>query len=216
MSTARARIVIITGGDLLIEPAVEDADFVIAVDSGYDHAMARAIHVDLLVGDMDSITPGGRDHAVACGVVIEEYPGDKNETDLEIAIGAAVSRGATSIDIYGGEGGRLGHLLGIALSTAGPKWHSANLTWHTRTGSLRTATPGRPVTLPTSVGEIVTLLPVGDVHGVTATGVRWPLTDASLTLGTTRGVSNEATQAYVTIEVGDGTLLVIQEGPSIP
>ena len=215
MATTGTGVVILAGGEMDANPSIADTDLVIAADSGYDHAMERSISVDVLIGDLDSISPTGLQHARDNRVTIEEHSRDKDDTDLELAIKAAIVREATSIRIYGGEGGRLGHLLSVALSTTHPGWAPVDIAWHTATGIVRTATPTHRVAFQTPIGQFVTLLPVGDAHGVTTTGLRWSLDNATLELGTSRGVSNESILEHVAIEVGCGAVLVIQEGPEI-
>ncbi|MDK1102428.1 MAG: thiamine diphosphokinase [Actinomycetota bacterium] len=212
MTTSKTRGVVITGGHLNTEPDVGVDDFVIVADSGYDHAMARSISVDLLIGDLDSISDTGLSHARNSGVEIEAHSAQKAQTDLELAVSAAVTRGADSIDIYGGEGGRLDHLLSAALSLTNPAWRDVRIAWHTSSGVVRVVTPSQPLSVTVTVGQTVTLLPVGDAHSVTTSGLRWPLTDESLTRGVSRGVSNKAITNEVSIEVGQGAVLVIIEG----
>ncbi len=48
------------------------------------------------------------------------------------------------------------------------------------------------------------------VTGVTYTGLAYPLADATLRLGSTRGVSNELAGREARISVGAGMLLVIE------
>lgn len=212
MATSPTRAVIIAGGELDTIPVVGSEDLVVAADSGYDHAVALGVPVDVLVGDLDSISVVGREHARTSPVEIEQHPTDKDATDLELAIRAAVSRGATVIDIHGGEGGRLGHLLGVVLSLTNSEWDAVDIAWHTDTAVVRAATQKRPVVLSVDIGEVITILPVGDVSGVTTTGLRWSLKDTSLERGTTVGISNESVSRRVTIDVGKGTVIVAREG----
>jgi thiamine pyrophosphokinase len=216
MTTIPERAVIFAGGEIHTSPSIETGDFVIAADSGYDHALAERARVDLLVGDLDSISSSGLDHAQRVGVEIEQHPVDKDRTDLEIALAAAIERQVSTIDIFGGEGGRIGHLLSIALLISSTNTASLNLAWHTDTGTVRAATPVRPTEFSTSIGDLVTLLPVGDASGVTTKGLRWPLNEALLTRGTSAGVSNEAVTGQITVGVATGALLVIHEGPVSP
>ena len=213
MATNLKRAIVLAGGELNTTPFADKSDFVIAADSGYDHAVAIDLHVDLLVGDLDSISAVGLAHAKHAGIEIQQHPMDKDHTDLELALVQALDRGATVIDIHGAEGGRIGHLLSVALLTAAPMFASAGLTWHTDTGTIRAANADHVVDFAASIGDTVTLLPIGDSGGITTTGLRWLLDDATLTTGTSMGVSNEAISDHVTVEVQKGSLLVIHEGP---
>jgi thiamine pyrophosphokinase len=212
MPTNPKRAIVLAGGELNTSPFRDSDDFVIAADSGYDHAVALDVHVDLLVGDLDSLSTAGLAHARRAGVAIEQYPTDKDHTDLELALTAAIDHGATVIDIHGAEGGRIGHLLSVALLAVAPSFASVGVTWHTDTGTIRAANAGHPVELAVSIGDTITLLPVGNAGGVTTTGLQWPLDDAFLTTGTSMGVSNEAISDQVAVEVREGSILVIHEG----
>jgi thiamine pyrophosphokinase len=209
MATSHTRAVVIAGGELHTEPSVAPTDLVIAADSGYDHALSLGVTVDLLIGDLDSLSPEGLNHAHTHDVQVDRHPEDKDATDLELAIRAAIERGVDAVDVFGGEGGRIDHLLGVGLSISSREWESIDIAWHTGTGIVRTATSTRPVELKTVIGDTITIIPIGDVHGVTTTGLRWPLTDAVLTRGASIGVSNEAISDRASIEVSEGAVLVI-------
>jgi thiamine pyrophosphokinase len=211
MTTSPIRAVVIAGGEIHTTPTIESDDLVIAADSGYDHALSLGIQVDLLIGDLDSISPTGLDHVRAHRVETLEFPKDKDNTDLELALRAALDRGATTVAIHGGEGGTIAHLLGVALSIIHRDWEEIDVVWHTGTGIIRPATRNRSIEASVEVGDTITIIPVGDVRGVTTSGLRWPLENASMEYGTTLGISNEATATTVTVAVDEGALLVIQE-----
>jgi len=213
MTTSPDRTIVFAGGELHTAPVAGPGDLVIAADSGYDHALALGIPVDVLIGDLDSISPTGLEHARSSGVEVIQHPTDKDDTDLELALRAAMDRGATTVDIHGGEGGRLGHLMSVALSTTHPERERINISWHTGTGIVRSAMPQNPVVFSATTGEVVTLIPVGKADGVTTKGLRWSLDDAALERGSSRGVSNETIAEQITIEVGEGAVLVVAEGP---
>ena len=61
------------------------------------------------------------------------------------------------------------------------------------------------------IGALCTLLAVhGPAHGVTTAGLRYPLHDATLLPGSTRGVSNELVVPTAQVSITDGTLVVVQ------
>ena len=205
-------VTVIAGGEVLVPPNPHPLAFVIAADSGYDNALAHGIEADLLVGDMDSVSPEGLLHAEARGIPVVRHSIDKDETDLELALAAAVDRGATRIEIHGGEGGTIAHLLGVAMGLTSPRWADTQVTWHTATGRVCVARPGHPVTVSRAAGRTLSVIPVDDLRGVDVTGTRWQLEHEDLPAGSTRGVSNEITDDTATVSIRDGIGLVIIEG----
>lgn len=203
--------IIIAGGDMHTSPAVAPGTIVVAADSGYDHAVAAGLDVDLLIGDLDSISSEGLAHATDHGVRIERHEREKDLTDLELATQAALALGATSIEIHGGEGGRIAHLLGVALGMATDIAGDLPLSWHTRTGVVRVVSPSGTLTLDGSVGTQVSIIPIGDVTGVATTGLRWSLDGDDLPSGTSRGLSNEITDPHPTVAVETGYAFVVLE-----
>lgn len=95
---ANRHALIFTGGPVPQDlQALPDADFIIAADSGIDNAQRLGSTVDLLVGDLDSASSRAKESAQA----VESHPVDKDETDLELALTAALAAGATSATIVG-------------------------------------------------------------------------------------------------------------------
>jgi thiamine pyrophosphokinase len=185
--------------------------WIVAADSGLEHVHALGRHADLVVGDMDSVTAATLARAVADGTVVEQHPTDKDATDLELALDAAVRAGATRVTVVGAGGGRLDHFLANALLFASPSWSSFEL--HALVGDAHVVVvrDRERVELRGELGSIVSLLPVGGpARGVHTTGLRWPLTNDDLPAGSTRGVSNEMTELTGTVSLATGVLLVIQ------
>ena len=89
--TSRA-VVIVAGGHPLggLHPELPAGAFVIAADGGVDRALALGLHVDLAVGDFDSVTPAGLAAVRAAGARVERHPPTKDATDLELALDAAL------------------------------------------------------------------------------------------------------------------------------
>ena len=192
-------------------------DLVIAADSGMSLANVLDLHVDLLVGDLDSVSSDALAAATASGVAVERHPVAKDRTDLAIALDVALAHRPRRVTVVGGHGGRLDHLLGNALLLASPAYAAARLVG--RFGPATLTVIRDDVRLTGRPGELVSLLPVhGPVHGVVTRGLRFPLHEEELTAGTSRGVSNVFEAAVADVRVGSGTLLAVQPGlaPSAP
>jgi thiamine pyrophosphokinase len=205
-------VVVLAGGESVAAGArlpVTDTDLVIAADSGVHHARALGLHVDLVVGDLDSVDARELDAVVEAGATVERHPVDKDATDLELALHAAVDRGAERIVVLGAGGGRFDHFLANVLVLASPAFAGARV--EALVGAARVVVVHDKAVVDGEPGDLLTLLPVGGpAEGVRTTGLRFALDGERLDAGTTRGVSNELTGNQATITVDGGVLLVVQ------
>lgn len=210
----RLQAIVLADGDAVAPAFSLDGDIVIAADGGLGLAAPLGLDVSVVVGDMDSVDPEQLAAAERDGARIERHPTDKNATDLELAIDAALAAGAGAITIVGGSGGRFDHWLANAMLLAGERYRDVLVRWLAPSAQLTVCDPQRPATIDGNPGDVVSLIPIGSrVAGVNADGLRWPLTDATLPLGSTRGVSNEIITAPATVTVDDGTLFVVHLEP---
>jgi len=179
--------------------------FVIAADSGLEYARRLGLEVNLIVGDLDSVTPDTL--AEYSHVPIERHSPDKDQTDLELAIDAAAGIDASQVIVVGGSGGRIDHLLANAALLTSDRFAGLELSW--LTAEARTHVVRSALTIHGSAGDLVSLIPYGGAAvGVTTTGLRWSLENDALPSGTTRGISNEMTGPVARIGLTEGVLLV--------
>lgn len=190
---------------------VPEADFVIAADSGLHLAADLGLEVDLVIGDLDSVDRTALNAAIAAGAALESHPTDKDATDFELALRAARDRGAQHVTVFGGYGGRLDHAIANVLLLGAAEY--ADLTVRAHVGpAILTVIRGH-AQLQGEPGSLVSLLPVGGpVVGITTRGLRWNLSDDTLSPGSSRGVSNEFAEPRADISISDGTIVAIQPG----
>ena len=189
----------------------DGAGLVVAVDGGADTADRLGLRPDLAVGDFDSIAPGGLERLRAAGIPVEVVSEAKDESDTELAIRAALSRGADALTIVGGLGGRPDHLIAnvalLALDALGERSVEL-LDDRSRISLLRG--PGRRE-LRGRVGDLVSLLPLGrGVDGVSTAGLAWPLADEALPVGPARGLSNVRVEPVASVALHSGLLVVVE------
>jgi thiamine pyrophosphokinase len=182
--------------------------FVIAADSGLDHAAALGRHVDLIVGDLDSVDVAALADARREGSDVEAHPSAKDQTDLELALDAALARGFRRVTVVGGHGGRLDHFLANLTLLASPRYTGAQLdAWVGDAGVVVVRGEAELAAWP---GARLTLIPLGGAaRGIRTEGLRYPLADEDLEAGTTRGVSNEFTAARARVALRAGTLVAV-------
>jgi len=201
-------VLIFAGGDapdvgLLQE--LPDSDVVVAADSGYDHAVGLGLRVDVLVGDMDSITST----PLPRHVVVERHPTDKDATDLELALDFVARDSPDRVVVVGGSGGRVDHELATAGLMCSSRWPSIDdLDWVSNRGWIYVIRERRII--HGDKGSSLSLVPLGgSARSVTTKGLKWELKGETIEAGSTRGVSNVMTGPTVDIAVEDGCLLAV-------
>lgn len=201
-------VLIFSGGDplrsdqILVLPEGDDVT-VIGADSGVDRALAAGRTVDVAVGDFDSVTATGLARAEGSGAEIQRHPASKNETDLELAIEAALERSPDRILLVAMSGGRPDHELAGMMLLADP--NLAGVDVDVLFDEARVSVVRSRRRFAGRVGDLLSLIPVGgDAVGVTTTGLQYPLDGETLELSKGRGVSNVfvATVAEVSLEAG--------------
>lgn len=206
--------VVLVGGtipDRRLLDGANNAEIVIAADSGVRIARTHGLPIHAVVGDLDSASEGDIAWARAEGAEIIAHPADKDATDLELALDRAESAGVDRIVAVGIDGGRLDHELGNWSTLCGKR--DALVEVHSSSGQATVLHAGthNSLKLHGEPGEIVSLLPrFGDAHGVTTSGLRWELDDETLLSASTRGVSNEFTGSEAVVTVTNGTLMVVR------
>jgi thiamine pyrophosphokinase len=191
------------------------AERVLAADGGAATALTLRLRPDLVLGDLDSLGQRVQRLLRRQGVAFELHPTDKDATDGELALWRALAWGATTITIVGGLGGpRLDHGLANILLLGREALAGRRVTLLDNRNEVRLLRDGEAWRWVSQPGEIVSLLPLfDDVAGVTTEGLRWPLHQATLTLASTRAVSNEALANQAGVRVGTGRLLVTRSLP---
>jgi len=193
----------------LVARLAASADLVIAVDGGGAVCREAGVQPDILVGDFDSLESSLVDEFVSAGVRIVEYPADKDETDLALALAVARREGVDRVTVTAASTGRLDHTLAVAGTLAA----AADLQPRLREPELRgwvvSTALGSRLTLK-GMGATVSILAPGWNATVSVRGVRWPLTKAELAPLSVLGMSNIITDgAGAVIEVHAGTVLVL-------
>ena len=157
----------------------------------------------VVIGDMDSLDDETRGWLEYNHCEFIRYPPAKDETDLELALHLAQTRGADEITILGGFGGRADHFLANALlltQQTGVRLLSA--TSEMWIGSGLDVLYGKK-------GDIVSLLALdARVEGITTEGLQYPLDDETLERGSTRGISNVMLSERAQVQSTRGALLI--------
>lgn len=205
-------VVVVANGELSnpeeLLRIVDQADILVAANGGANWLMTHDRAPDVLIGDLDSVSPlmMGRLRGANCCIV--RHPPEKDETDTELALLEAVSIGARRITILGAMGRRIDHELANVLLLTMPQLASVETVIFNGSSYLFVLR-GTGV-ISGQIGDVVSLIPLGgNAEGIVTEGLKYPLHDETLYVGPARGVSNALIEAVARVTVRRGSLLVV-------
>ncbi len=196
---------IIGAGDLPLLYIKKDG-LVIAADGGLDQL--GDIIPDIVVGDFDSAAAPPPENAVI-------LPVEKDVTDMRYAADMGIENGCDTYILYGGTGGRPDHTFAnySLLCYLAEKGKTAYLLGD---GFITTAINNDSVKIQGEIGNTLSVFSAGDrAEGVALKGLKYTLSDHTLTFSDPLGVSNSFTEPTAEISVKSGTLLIMWEEKNI-
>lgn len=213
----RQHAVIVSGGTVEEKLALdilkkEPSAFRIAVDRGLEFFYRQKIRPDYIVGDFDSIAP----QIIAwykeqTEIPIREFDPVKDASDTEIAVRHAVEHGCGSIQILGGTGTRLDHVMANIQVLSIPA--RAGIPAEIIDGYNRIRIVEKEVRLKKSetYGEYFSLFPLGgEIRHLYIRGAKYPLTDHTLVPYDSLCVSNQIAGEEAVITFGEGMVILME------
>jgi len=187
-----------------------DSSVIICADGAAQILKMSDITPDFIVGDMDSIDENTLRYFETKESGIIRYPGDKDETDTQLALEYAFGMNPDEIRIFGALGGRVDHMLAniSLLVMCAKRGVDAKIV----DKDCELFVIDRSCVIDGRKGETVSLIPISsDVRGITLEGFRYPLSNGLMKIGRPYGVSNRLTGTRGTISVKSGYLLIIRQ-----
>lgn len=182
------------------------ADQIVAADGGANAARALGLIPDLIIGDLDSVTPATR--RAFTGVRTLRIRRQDN-TDIEKALDYVRDHGGDRVIVLGATGGR----IDMTLATLSVCWRYVSVLDVLIAGEGWYAVPLRGTrTFEAPRGTRVSLLPFGRCSGITLRGLRFPLVNGTLRIGEV-AVSNVVRSRRFSVTVRRGNLLVAVFAP---
>ena len=186
-----------------LHPRPEPGDYVIAADGGWLTCCKENIVPDLLLGDFDSLGD------MPDFLHIEQFPVEKDDTDMMLAIKRGLASGHREFHIYGGIGGRrtdqtIANMQArVYLARRGARG------WLYGVGETYTAIHNDAIVLSAQERGILSVFCLGaDAEGVTISGAQYDVEKAVLSADFPLGVSNHFIGKDVTVSVEKGSLLL--------
>lgn len=178
-------------------------DIVIAADAGIRYLENSGISPDYIIGDFDSLgtLPEGDN-------VVRLKP-EKDITDMHAAVDIGIEKGCTDFVIYGATGGRLAHTLAniqLAASLAQKGFGVVIKDEKTEIRAICNSSAG----FSADYSGYISVFAHSDVcTGVTIKGLKYELENSEMKNSFALGVSNEFFGKESTVEVKNGTLIIV-------
>lgn len=183
---------------------------IIAADGGTNYCRKLGLVPDVIIGDMDSIDRDPAATNFGKAVEIIRHQARKDATDLELAVRLAIERGARSIVILGALGGRWDMSFGNLFLPALPEFSRVPVKLVDGCQEIVLVAGKKTVLFEGNPGDTLSLVPAGGaVTGITLEGLDYPLVNATLPCGTSRGISNVLVGTKATVSLESGTLICI-------
>ncbi len=182
-------------------------DVVVALDGAANRLMELDFIPDVIIGDLDSISPSVLEKCTSNGVQIIRIP-SQEQSDISKGLNWVQQEQPNArIDVIGIEIGRYDHHL-AAYSALFECQSKATILLD---GWTAKRVDSNPTAFTVKPNAIISLIALGRVQGVTLEGCQYPLEDATLVTGT-QGVSNKAIGTEIIVSAQSGDLLLLIEG----
>lgn len=192
---------------------------VACADSGLDTAKKLGLSVDFLLGDFDSVqkeTLGSfiEESLKDGSTKFEKYPPEKDYTDMHLVLEWAVSKEPSGIVILGATGGRLDHLVANINMLMLPLKNNIPAYIIDQNNKLCLVNGNFTIeNKQNNYWKYISVYPLTEeVTGLSLSGVKYPLDNATVKKGTSMTISNEfaenAEEAVISLD--KGILIVIQ------
>ena len=188
-----------------LQELAQRANYIVAADGGADHARRAGVVPDVIIGDLDSVSPSARKQFASSQWVFVDK---QNNTDLQKALDYLIKHKCKKCTLIGFDGGRPDFTLGNLLALYP---YARKMDWCVEINGWQIYPLIKTKTFNARPGARVSLLPLTPCSGVTLAGLKFPLTNARLPLGTTRTLSNVSLKKRFTVNLQKGFLLVYLE-----
>lgn len=191
----------------LLNQLLEWSPFVVVLDSAIERVIQLGIKIDVLLGDFDRgfSTEYYKEKQYPLEVV---HTPDQNKTDLEKAFDYLIEKGHKAANVIWATGKRADHTM-------------TNITnivrYRNELKIVLLDDHSKIFLLPKKFEKwytkdsVISLIPIGEVHGISSKNLFYPLNNDKLTLGYRTGSSNHvANDGIIEIEYEEGDLLMME------
>ncbi|MBQ2916838.1 MAG: thiamine diphosphokinase [Clostridia bacterium] len=208
------KTLIVSGGnveDNILDSLKDEFNYIIASDRGLEVLDKFNVVPNYIIGDFDSIDKNILEKYINNkDIIIKELNPEKDYTDTHMAIKLAIELNSKQITIVGAIGTRIDHTIAnihIIKETLDNNVECKIIDERNEIQLINKRT-----TLEKDEKyKYVSLIPLTTkVEGISLKGFKYSLSNATLEIGHSIGVSNEQIQDSAEIDLGEGVLILIK------
>ena len=191
----------------LLGQLLEWSPFVVVLDSAIERVLDLEIKVDVLLGDFDSGFDANYYKEIQYPLEIIHTP-NQDKTDLEKAFEFLIERNFSAVNVVWATGKRADHTITNITSIAKFR-NQLKIVLFDDHSKIHLLPQKFQKWYPKNT--VISLIPIGEVHGIHSENLFYPLKNDSLTIGYRTGSSNHvAEDGLITIEHSEGDLLLME------
>ncbi|RLF60125.1 MAG: thiamine diphosphokinase [Thermoplasmata archaeon] len=185
---------------------LNESNKIICADGGGEHAKELDIIPDYIIGDLDSVSKSTISYFKVLGKtkIIENK--DQDKTDLELAILLAETLDPNEINILGAIGNRIDHTLANIYCLNKIR---SDIKAQIIDDKNIIELVEKPIDVKGDKGDIVSIIPLTDISGLSYNGMKWLVSDKDTEFGWF-GISNRLTNKKGNISFSKGKILVMR------
>ena len=210
MSSTRSALVLLNGSppeESLLHSIWNQTDFKIFADGAADSLIGSSYFPDLILGDLDSIHPASLEYHKDTEILLLS---DQNTTDAEKSLLYCIKEGFQTVHFLGSQGKRTDHGLYNLALLGRPEYAELDIIIWTETEKIFAIR--EKTTLHGQIQQSISIFSIfSPVNSVTSTGLEYSLHNTAMSFDGLSSISNRFAKNTVTIDPGEGQLLIALE-----
>lgn len=191
----------------LLGQLLEWSPFVVVLDSAIERVLELEIKVDVLLGDFDREFDANYYKEIQYPLEIIHAP-NQDKTDLEKAFEFLIERHIKAVNVVWATGKRADHTI-TNITLIAKFRNQLKIVLFDDHSKIHLLPQKFQKWYPKNT--VISLIPIGVVHGIHSANLFYPLQNDSLTIGYRTGSSNHvAEDGLITIEHSEGDLLLME------
>ncbi|WP_407268003.1 thiamine diphosphokinase [Radiobacillus sp. PE A8.2] len=183
----------------------------IGSDRGVLHIIEQGVTPDVAIGDFDSVSAVEKALIKKNSRIYQEFPAEKDETDLELAVIKAIEQKADKLLLFGVTGGRIDHSMAAIQLLYRLLQQSIKGIIVDKGNWMELVQAGEYELTNESSYPHISFIPFSkEVTQLSLEGFFYPLNNTTVTWGSTLCVSNKLIREKGTFSFNEGILIVIK------